>query len=1017
MITNQLYPYIEKYINEYLYGFSKDQLAVGVMKGTILIEKVNIRIDKANEKLDSKNTPIWLKAGLIKRIEVACSIMNFIGEKPLEVKIDEIEILSSLSYRWILANENSFLEEKNEEDILAGYDPIDNNSYDIFTKKLSLFDGSFFRKKPKLIEFLKDKSKVTDMIHKFLTKVIKFYYQTNFFLSAKINKVHIRFEDDTFNYYGGSIFGLSIENIELSLSADGKLKKDSFKITNLSFYTEDVKSESNFLISSAYFLSQLYSNDEGEEKERKEKEYYAKIHQVYSEKDNPKRVALRHKIIDKFNFMGKFGMETVKSNKDDMFSISKEKSVKAYFFIATDELKLAISPNFIGKITSIQEFMKYYYLNELLQHYKPMRKPCNTNNELIRPYLKNETYAAKRKLVVRDWLFYFLIVMKYKKAVYSKPFNSKLEEEFSKYFNVCCLETLLPHPEEDNKDNNDATGTNFDKQSVANSKISKNFANIRDKERENGKTPYDENNPNPEKVNFSIQVDVSVKSLQVNIYSSHSSFIDAQDCLQLKFDKLILKFMSDCIKKADVELQIIGCHFTNIIKSTPAYISITQQVENMISGSKKIVKKQEGHSSLVDSMLHNTSSPKHKERFGFEANANENNVNDNPSKSIMIQAFFRDETHLFEEDSKKMNLAQLVKEHNKAINAKKKQTVSFQPSKETINKAKNKTEDVNLSNIPVKLELFTLQTLTFKFSKENEDSIHVNDSLNISIDSVRLNFTSKLLKQAIDVISGYEGLIRRLLTPKPKVVEKASSNLTNSLLKESQEEYEMKETLQLLRYIKKQMIDKHGLSEEILSIEESKRTAFLKAITMNEANNNEANKPKINVQLVEYFYHVNSEIATYDVSLFKEGKYKLNSLFNFLNSKRIEATFDLKTFIIGSFNDDSKLIGKLNSQAAYLKFKIAHNKIILVINDTIMEYYNLDSWKEIIEVSIITLENKILVYRSTIIEPFIEIHLKAIEESNNGDAKPRLINHISKNKLKFEEREINLNEKNPLMDR
>ena len=38
MIKNQLYPYIESYINEFLYGFSKEQLDVGVMKGQIKLE-------------------------------------------------------------------------------------------------------------------------------------------------------------------------------------------------------------------------------------------------------------------------------------------------------------------------------------------------------------------------------------------------------------------------------------------------------------------------------------------------------------------------------------------------------------------------------------------------------------------------------------------------------------------------------------------------------------------------------------------------------------------------------------------------------------------------------------------------------------------------------------------------------------------------------------------------------------------------------------------------------------------
>ena len=63
MIRNQLYPYIETYINEYLYGFSKEQLDEGIMKGLIKLENLNLKPDGVNEKMDDKNLPFWLKAG------------------------------------------------------------------------------------------------------------------------------------------------------------------------------------------------------------------------------------------------------------------------------------------------------------------------------------------------------------------------------------------------------------------------------------------------------------------------------------------------------------------------------------------------------------------------------------------------------------------------------------------------------------------------------------------------------------------------------------------------------------------------------------------------------------------------------------------------------------------------------------------------------------------------------------------------------------------------------------------
>ena len=104
MIKNQLYPYIESYLNEYLHGFTKEQLDIGVMKGEIKFENLNLRPDGINQKMDEKNIPFWLKAGLISKISIKCSLMNFIGEKPLDVLIEDVDIILNPSYKWIMKN-------------------------------------------------------------------------------------------------------------------------------------------------------------------------------------------------------------------------------------------------------------------------------------------------------------------------------------------------------------------------------------------------------------------------------------------------------------------------------------------------------------------------------------------------------------------------------------------------------------------------------------------------------------------------------------------------------------------------------------------------------------------------------------------------------------------------------------------------------------------------------------------------------------------------------------------------
>ena len=173
MIKNQLYPYIESYINEYLYGFSKEQLDVGIMKGLIKLENLNLRPDGVNERMDEKNLPFWLKAGLISKIDIGCSIMNFIGERPLDIIIEGLDIIITPSYKWIIKNIDSFIIENNRQ-MEIPYDPNENNSMDIFERKVNVVDNSVF-KKESIVEIFKDGTKISQLINNLLYKYINKY--------------------------------------------------------------------------------------------------------------------------------------------------------------------------------------------------------------------------------------------------------------------------------------------------------------------------------------------------------------------------------------------------------------------------------------------------------------------------------------------------------------------------------------------------------------------------------------------------------------------------------------------------------------------------------------------------------------------------------------------------------------------------------------------------------------------------------------------------------------------------
>ena len=138
VIKNQLYPHTKKYINEYLHGFSKDRIDIQLTKGEVTLEKLSLRPDTINKMMDEKNIPFWIKVGLIKKISLGASLFSVIGEIPLEIVIEGVDIILSPSYKWIIQNID-FL--KNNNDVKDTPNPLGN---DIFNKKPDEFDTSIF---------------------------------------------------------------------------------------------------------------------------------------------------------------------------------------------------------------------------------------------------------------------------------------------------------------------------------------------------------------------------------------------------------------------------------------------------------------------------------------------------------------------------------------------------------------------------------------------------------------------------------------------------------------------------------------------------------------------------------------------------------------------------------------------------------------------------------------------------------------------------------------------------------
>ena len=89
VIKSKIYDFLKKNLGEYLYGFEKNQLDVGLLSGHIELVNVNFRPDKVNELLGSLGFPVQIKAGLIGKLKFKCHYTSFLSS-PMEIELDEL---------------------------------------------------------------------------------------------------------------------------------------------------------------------------------------------------------------------------------------------------------------------------------------------------------------------------------------------------------------------------------------------------------------------------------------------------------------------------------------------------------------------------------------------------------------------------------------------------------------------------------------------------------------------------------------------------------------------------------------------------------------------------------------------------------------------------------------------------------------------------------------------------------------------------------------------------------------
>jgi hypothetical protein len=909
MIKNQLYPYIEKYFNEYLWGFTKEQFNVGVMNGTILLEKINLRSDKVNEKLDSQDIPLWLKAGVVRMIKVTCSLMNFIGEKPLDIIIEDVNLVLTCSSKWILQNKSSYIEE-NENHIRDIYDPTDNNSHDVFSKKINIYDGSILKEKQKLIEVFTDKAKLTELINKLFTKALRFYYQKVFLINFTIKNVHIRFEDDLFNYFGNTAFGVKIGKIEGSLSADGVIKKNSIKAEKINIYWEPNPS---MLIPSKVYVDNLdlKTNTINEK-------YYDYLKTI---KFN--NISKNHYLLLKdLNVICNFGQQLMETANVDFFSGAKQKNLKFFLQVATSDVNMNIYPEMPKKIKSLVEILRSNYLVENVQDYKPMRKPYNPTDTLVINNKYDPIVKAKRKLVARDWLYYLVWFNRFKRAVYGKIHHNALNEEFSKYYNICCL---AGEEEKDEQDNS-----------------------LIFKKEDKSKKP-EIGDLNPENINLTVLAEILIKSANISMFTD----TEKDEYIVIKLNNISNKCF---IQKDKFELSLDFKEFSinnksniTISKSLLDSDTVSQASAEVnhdsfsgfdtFSGMNGTANGSTNASSNINK--HNTTSYVNKKvnilhqtldkLAGGPPTSRLTKVGTKTDNKSLTNIFFDDNvsTTVTTKKTNHIDLSKEINDYNKRNTVFVKNEVGkpVNPYKDALKN--NTNEQVTLNIVDIIQSNNTC--FNFKFNKAASNN-RISESVNINMGLIRINLTEEQVNKTLLIFSEYVKL---------NTLDRLKDNFKlNALGFESS-----------IYYLRKHL---HAKLNDLI-------------------------KKKLGNSNVESFRnYLARELQNYDSKLLEGGKFEVNYLFNILSKSNFQVLFNYADFQINSFShghNNIQPIGKVKFPKINLFLNLNKDKINFRCFDFDYEYYDLEQWRSILNNSIKLVGSKFK-FTNTVLEPVVKYILE-----------------------------------------
>ena len=330
--------------------------------------------------------------------------MNIIGEKPIEIKINGINIIATLSYKFL--NDTSFSKEKKR-----------NEKLEKIFKEKNFKSIGFYSLRERFMNNLRTTNKIKQINYLF-KQLSEFINKKTSPLIIETQNCHLRFEDEDFiNDNGNFVFGFKLKSFIFNRSCQTVSKNIFFQLNNLDFYWEPKPK----IIIPYQFLEKLLNKD------KNLNDYFKDIEKINL--TNFHYIEGTKFIIKNGSFYFNVGNKLFNPN-DISFSLKEKENHIIYFEMFINNLCINFDKEFILLFRLLIIFLiKYNFLHENIRDYRPLIKPITKN-------IEKENKNINKKDIVKDWLSYIYL---YRKKIMNK-YNVLLNPvyyEFIKYYNFC----------------------------------------------------------------------------------------------------------------------------------------------------------------------------------------------------------------------------------------------------------------------------------------------------------------------------------------------------------------------------------------------------------------------------------------------------------------------------------------------------------------------------------------------------------------------------------------------------